>query len=310
VADLSGVGLGADADEPARSDRAQIILVGAFALAVVFIALALVMNAAIYTENLATRSESAGTADAAAFQRSTTTVAEDVFQYAHEVNDSDYAGLERNVTDGIEAYDNVTRTQQASGNQLTGVSVASTTDGTNITDNESDFQSPSNTDDWTLATGVTQTREFRLKTDTLNFPSTEEFRVVADDASTWYLNISAEGTGYEVGVNDSGTYTQCATPSIQAITVDFSNGTVNGNSCAALDLHEVSGPYALKFENSSTVTGAYTVIVDSDETYTSPDSDDPTTEPVLYSMEVDMTYWTSELRYETSIRVAPGEYDE
>ena len=311
MAHLSGPGPGSGgADGASRSDRAQLILVGAFALAVVFIALALVMNAAIYTENLATRSESAATADAHAFHRATTTVSEDAFQYAHEVNDSDHQGLERNVTQALEAYYNVTRTQQATGGQLAEATVAGTTEGTNITDETGDFQHPTPTADgnWTLATGVTSTRKFQMHIDTLTLPPDKEFRVVAGDLSKWYLNVSYDGTEYEIGVNDSTTYTQCHTTTLEDISIDFSAGTVNGNQCAALDLHEVTGSYNLEFDNPEEVEGEYRVIVDGTPTITS--SADPETDPALYSMKVDLIYWTPELRYESTIRVAPGEYSD
>jgi len=310
MADLSGFGFDGAAGGGNRPERAQIILVGAFALAVVFVALALVMNAAIYTENLATRSESAATADAHAFHRGTTTVAEDAFQYAHEVNDSDHAGLERNVTQALDAYYNVTRTQQAAGGQLAEATVGSTTRGTNITDDTGTFEGPSEFDRWTLASGVTSTRKFQMQIDTLTLPSTEEFRVIAGGTSTWYLNVSYDGTEYDIGVVESGTYTKCDSTTLEDISIDFSAGTVNGNDCAALNLHEVTGSYVLEFDNSSEVEGEYQVIVNAEETYTSADLDDPETDPVLYSMEIDLIYWTPELEYQSTIRVAPGEYSD
>ncbi|MEF8907354.1 MAG: hypothetical protein V5A13_05805, partial [Haloarculaceae archaeon] len=45
-------------------DRGQIILVTAFALAVAFVALSVVINGAIFTQNLATRGDTAGGGDA------------------------------------------------------------------------------------------------------------------------------------------------------------------------------------------------------------------------------------------------------
>lgn len=307
MAHLSGPGLGrGGTDGASRSDRAQLILVGAFALAVIFVALALVMNAAIYTENLATRSESAATADAHAFHRATTTVSADAFQYAHEVNDSDHQGLKRNVTQALDAYYNVTRTQQAAGGQLAEASVGSTKRGTNITDETGSFVSPTGSENWTLASGVTRTRKFRMQLETL--PTTEEFRVVAGGVSTWYLNISVNGSKHDIGVVESGTYTKCDTTALTPVSIDFSAGTVNGLDCPALNLHEVTGSYALNYENSSEVEGDYQVIVDVNASRTSPA--DPEYDDVLYSMEVDLVYWTPELRYDSTIRVAPGEYSD
>lgn len=308
MADLSSHGRARDGDGRAPGylsrDRGQIILVGAFALAVVFVALALVMNAAIYTENLATRSESAGTADAHTFERATTIAAEEAFRYAHEVNASDHAGLERNVTQAMDAYHNVSRTQQAAGGQLVDVTVPPTVPGTNVTETNTVFESPGGTGDWTVASGVSGTRSFRLDVENWLGDSSDELWVVAGDAGDWYLNVSYDGSQWEVGVNDSGTYTTCATTAAGDVAVDFSDGTVDGDECAALNLGDVGGTYDLKIRNGSVADGDYTLIADVDPSAVA--SSVPT-EEVLYAMTVELTYRTPELRYRTTIRVAPGE---
>lgn len=288
-------------------DRAQLILIGAFALALMFVALALVMNAAIYTENLATRSESAGTADAHAFQRATAAAARDAIVYANAVNDGGYTDLEANVSDAMATYYNVTRGQQVDGGQLVEVGVASTTRGTNITDDSGDFQGPSD-DDWELASNVERTRKFRIRVDSFDTTASEEFRVVANHTETWYLNVSYDGS-YEVGVNESGSYTACPSPGPPPFTIDVSAGTVDGNSCPALDLRTVDEAYDLEFENGSVASGRYSVVVDQVESWSSPDSDDPVADEALYAVRVELVYWTPELRYTTTLRVAPGERD-
>ena len=314
MADLSPVGsrrsegghaVGRDAERTARAaDRGQLILVGAFALAVVFVALALVMNAAIYTENLATRSETAGTADAQAFERTTKATAQAAFRYAHEVNDSDHEGLERNVTQAIDAYHNVSRVQQATSGQLVDVTVASTPPGTNITNTNVGFESPGGADDWTLATGVGGTRSFGLDVENWAGGSDDELWVVAGDADDWYLNVSYDGSQWAVGVNDSGTYTSCGTTTASDLTVDFSAGTVDGDDCAALDLGSVGGTYDLGIRNGSVADGDYTLIADVEPSAV---ATSVPTEEVLYAMTVDVTYRTPKLQYRTTIRVAPGE---
>lgn len=52
-----------------RRDRGQMLLVGAFALSLVFVALALLLNSAIYTENLTTRSSGDDTQETVEFSR-------------------------------------------------------------------------------------------------------------------------------------------------------------------------------------------------------------------------------------------------
>mgnify|MGYP000462918687 CR=1 FL=1 len=312
MADLSPAGCRRGGDGPApgcdgerrrSADRAQLILVGAFALAVVFVALALVMNAAIYTENLATRSETAGTADAQAFERTTKATAQAAFRYAHEVNDSGHDGLERNVTQAMDAYYNVSRVQQATSGQLVGVSVA-TTPGTNVTETDRVFESPGGADDWTLATGVGGTRSFGLDVENWAGGSGDELWVVAGDAEDWYLNVSYDGSQWEVGVNDSGTYTTCTMTIASEVTVDFSEGTVGGDECAALDLGSVGGTYDLGIRNGSVADGDYTLIADVEPSAV---ATSVPTEEVLYAMTVDVTYRTPKLQYRTTIRVAPGE---
>ncbi|WP_415381140.1 hypothetical protein [Halosimplex sp. TS25] len=287
-------------------DRGQIILVGAFALAVVFVALALVMNAAIYTENLATRSESAETSNAHAFHRATETTATESFRYAHDVHSGDHDALNQSVEDAIEAYHNATRRQQAAHAQLTNVSVASTSPGVNITNTDDTFDADDGTDDWEVASGVRQFHTFRLDIEGWPDSDSEELRVVADDTETWYMNVSFDGSEYTVGVNDSGTYSTCDSSIAADFTVDFAAGTVDGDDCASLDLASESGPYDLRFENGSVANGDFTMLVNG--TAGSRVTDDQQTQ-VLYSMDVDLIYWSSDVRYRSTIRVGPGEID-
>jgi len=305
VADLSpaGRGLGDGATADGR-DRGQIILVGAFALAVVFVALALVMNAAIYTENLATRSESAGAADAQAFERATTNAAEAAFRYAHEVNASDHTGLKKNVTQAMAAYHNVTRTQQATSAQLTDVAVDSTTNGTNITDTSVPFESPAGGTDWTVAKDVNESYRFRIDVETWNGGSSDELWIVAGDAGDWYLNVSEASGEWEVGVNESGTYTRCLTTTASDVTIDLVAETVNGNDCPALNRSAVGDPYDIAVRNGSVADGGYTLVSDGEA------GSDLTTsqyDEILYAMEVNVTYWTPELRYRTTRQITWGE---
>ncbi|WP_436909965.1 DUF7261 family protein [Halosimplex marinum] len=287
-----------------RDRRGQMILVGAFALAVAFVALALVMNAAIYTENLATRSESAETANAHAFHRATATMAADSFRYAHDAHSGDRDALNRSVRDSVEVYYNATRRQQAAHGQITNVSVARTNPGVNVTDTDGTFGSDSGLDDWDVATDVRQFHTFRLDVKGWPDPDSDDLQVVAGDSETWFMNVSHDGSSYTVGVNDSGTYSVCDSTITGDFTVDFAAGTVDGDDCDALDLEGVSGPYDLRFENGSVASGDYTMVVDG--TAGSEVTDAQKTE-ILYSMEVDLVYWSPDLRYRSTVRVGPGE---
>jgi hypothetical protein len=323
VADLRPTrGRGTDRDDTTwrTRERAQLILIAGFALAVTLIALALVMNAAIYTENLATRSESAGISDAHAFQRATQQAAREAWTYAHEVNNGSYAELDENVTAAMEGYNNVTSRQEVRTGRITNVSVE-TTAGTNITSADSgDFTDADGDTEWTLAQGVSRTRNFTMRVEDTSVladvgAGTDEFRVVARGSTErWYLNVSYDSTAGEtvVGVNASGDYDTCTTtgPSFE---INFSAGTVAGSDCPALDMSETPDTYDLEFRNASAVEGQYSLIVDTDASnrgsYDASPPSRPRAQPVIYSMTVELVYRTTDLRYETDIRIAPGEED-
>ena len=62
-------------------DRGQMILVGAFALSMTFVALALLLNSAVYTENLASRSIDAGASEAIEFREEARAATVGILEY-------------------------------------------------------------------------------------------------------------------------------------------------------------------------------------------------------------------------------------
>jgi hypothetical protein len=328
VADLSPVGSGEPESEDVPSgrrwatggagDRAQLILITGFVIAVTLVALALVMNSAIYTENLATRSQSSGANDAMAYQRAIENSAHDAFEYANVVNDSGHRGLNRNVSDALADVDTFSAQLEAPRGHVPNVSVANTTNGTEVTTLDRNFTDALVNHNWTLADDVSGVREFVIVVDDqsdLNVSGEKEFRVVANDSSSrWMMNVSRDGGGTTiVGVNASGTYRTCTTAS-PSVTVDVTGGTVNGTPCEALQFADgVSSAYELRFRNASAIYGDYSLVVDQNVTgegQFGTTSEQPFSEDTLYSMTVDVGYWTPALEYRSTVRVAPGEPDE
>jgi hypothetical protein len=278
------------------------------------------MNAAIYTENLATRTEAAGLSNAHAYQSATTSAAREAFRYANEVNNGSYSELEANVTDAVEGYNNVTRRQHVTTGHAVNVTVASTTRGTNVSGGDGgDFQANAN-DDWTVANDVSNVREFTIDVERGDLDGaslvdvgvgTDEFRVVARGASErWVLNVSlhSAGTATIVGVKTGGSYDTCTTSS-PAFTINVSAGTVDGDDCPALDVGELPDSYDLEFRNATNVDGSYSVVVDGDvdETRSPYGGSEPRTRDLLYSMTVETVYRSPDLQYNGTRRIAPGE---
>lgn len=301
--------------EDGHATRGQIILVAGFALALALIALALVMNSAIYTENLATRSESSGTAAAQTYQRAVANATSEAVRYANGVNDGGYDALNRNVTGLVSEASTLMARQQVVSGHVANFSVAATENGTAIADHgNDDFTDAGGNAEWTLTSGADHVKRFRIKvTDRseLDLSSDEEFRVVFSNATErWTLNVSKTPSSTAVvGVNDTDSYGECPVSSPQ-FWVNVSAGTVGGDPCPALDASKIPEDFDLEFRNATAIEGNYSLVVDEAEVGRPVfDSGGPTADEVLYSVTVEVVYRTPELRYWTEIRVAPGETD-
>ena len=293
-------------------DRAQLILITGFIIAAVLVALAVVMNAAIYTENLATRSESSGATDAATYQRSVEQGAREAFDYAHDVSGaSDYPGLEDSVEAALADFDAITMRQQVKYGHIANVTVYETTRGTR-TSKSGDFTDSDGDDDWVVATSVDEFRDFRMELDRSELATEpdDEFRVVVDFAGggRWYMNATDSASGAVIGVNASGTYETCTT-NAPVFTVDVTAGTVDGEDCPPLDVTDVvdSGTdFTMRFENASRAVGDYSLVVEQDAgSMTAPNE-----EKVLYKTVLELVFRTGELDYRSRVEVAPGDADE
>jgi len=82
-------------------DRGQIILIAALALAVTFIGLALVVNSAIYTQNLASRGEVAGSNDALEMRAMVETNVGQGVTAANRYNHSSQTALETGLRESM-----------------------------------------------------------------------------------------------------------------------------------------------------------------------------------------------------------------
>ncbi|MEF8851263.1 MAG: hypothetical protein V5A44_07605 [Haloarculaceae archaeon] len=295
-------------------DRGQLILIAGFVLAVTFVALALVLNAAIFTENLATRSESVDASNAQTYQRATENAAREAFHYAHDVNNGTNGELDGNVTDAMADYYNQTAPEAALNGRIVNVS-ADTTAGTNISGGDGgDFRDANNNPDWDLANDVSKSRQFTVfvsDPSQLATPGDPEFRVIAEDGSDrWVLNMTVDGD-VTVWINDSGSYSSCTfSPSGPGggFWVNVTEQTIDDGSCPGLNWGDKPDTYDLRYENASNVKGRYSLIADGTPV-TANYGSDPRARDHLYSMTVDIVYETDGLVYETDVRIAPGERD-
>jgi hypothetical protein len=310
-------------------DRAQLILITGLTLAVILVTVVLLLNTAIYTENLATRGVDAGGAEAIEFRDGAVDDLAGIMHREHR-NESSDAGVEADFGASAETYARSVSTLRARDGTVADVDVSVTETGYFIAQNETDggfrnmTASDGTTADWTVAGNATRTRNYRLTVDpdSLSDSQSGAFAVVADGSphgtnATWSASLS-RATGDELNVtvtSETDTVSETfETGPDGNHTVDLTGGTVNGEPFDALvwadGVQTGSDRYDVRYENGDRARGTYHLVVDDRDG--GADLDRPSRPYVVdavYSAEVDVYYHTPELEYGDSLRLAPGERD-
>jgi len=320
----------ADLGADLRAERGQILLIAAFAMAVTFVSLALVVNSAIFTENLASRGETSGSDDALVVRHEVQQSVGESIEYANTYNASSDATLTANVTDSVATIRNSVANQQASTGKIVAIEgPAGFNHGTRIRDNASaggsNFTNASTggtpREDWTVVSDVDRTRAFTMNL--TDAPASDGFVVnlTADGSpSTWRMVVTRDTspTEYTVTVHRQGTTVGSCTvgDSPEYVRIDLTRGLVGGQPCPHLRYGAgIDDEYDLHFNNSDAVTGNYSMIVDRDLSPTTPPvnlsgsraDDDPYVTHAIYAADVIYRYDGPDITYNTTVRVAPGE---
>jgi hypothetical protein len=336
VADVSrlvgGGGRRDGGDRAHDDDRAQLFLVGALALAVVFVALALVLNSAIYTENLATREADVGADETLTFVAATEDAVGDLVHYENENRGSVDPAF---VQAGVASIDERTRQFHARHGRWTAVRYVGLQQGTRLLqDVDRQFTSSSTpgpaASDWELASGVSRMRSFQQHVTVSSLEDTSllgnllfgspAFRTVVTgqtgDSYTVLLHYdSGAGEAY-VTVRDPGgtdrTCTHTYSTTADVVTVDITDATFAGERCPALEFFgDIDPPYTIEYQNGDRATGTWDLVVLGTPTtgnYGDP-ADGPQETPGIYDVTVDVTVRSSEVAFETRLGVQPGDPD-
>lgn len=280
------------------------LLVAALGLAVAFVALALVLNAVVFTENLATRNPDPAD-DALAYEGAVTEGVGGLLAETNRYSDANYSALDAALRAGVADWDaNASRLAAADG-RISAVELNATRNGTRILqDATSTFTSAGGTSDWTVAGGVSGTRRFVVVADPAS--SLPVSFAVADGAGNdWRVEIAEAASGNAtVTVVDDGTVVADVTHGSGTVAVDLTEGTVNGSAVANWTYAAgVTTPYEVTVDDGSGATGRYQLFVDRQQgSFTTAAA---TTRPAVYSATVDVTVHRSSLRYESPVVLAP-----
>lgn len=322
----------ADLKQASRSsgDRGQLILVTGLTLAVALVILVLLVNTAIYTQNLATRDADVGEDDALAYENA---LRDGIGGIIDRENTNEYGtrtDLEDNIGDGIGTFE-----RNLSAAYLDS-SVAANVDRSTGVYHEGElirqtstreFTSAGGSEDWTLA-ATNDTRAFtatvdRSQLETLSLSNADNgFHVELVGATgTWQAYVYENASTSEISLaveSPSGPRRHVCSVSQSSATVDFTRGKLGGEDCRAYDWAEGTGSgYFLAFENGDDVEGTYNLTVNTTSPLTTVVGTNfnavgtsPYTVPAVYDYTVTISYETATLEYENRIRIAPGEDDD
>ncbi|MFB6138107.1 MAG: hypothetical protein ABEJ42_07210 [Halobacteriaceae archaeon] len=306
-------------------DRGQLFVLTALTLAVLFVALALVLNTAIYTENLGTRSADPGASDALALRSDAIDAGERlvVATNADYDDDATLSGLRTDLEAHVDDYERQRGHHGLAGSHATDVSVASVTGTTRaLQDTERPFTDSDHSDgthasDWTLATGISTVRTFELTVDTSHLatgsgsaPSGAFTVTVTDGTNTWTMDVWDDGGDGDVDLAFSGG-TTCDTSG--SVTVDVLAGTA-GSTCTFTPATDVvSSGFTVSYDDGDAGDGTYTLLVDpgasvagTDHFDTAPSSTNPFAIDAIWSTTLNLTYRGPDLLVGTDVVVQAG----
>lgn len=296
-----------------ESRRGQLLLVGAFGLAVLLLVLAGVLNTVSYTESLAARGGDVHDGrDVTAFQEDTRHAVRSVVRRVN-ANESMPVDVKQTTVEQSAADwgDAVGRHHAA---DLTGASVTvlDVRGGDRITQESANaFVSADGAENWTLATDVSEERHLRLRIDRSSLASdrcdnASCFELVANGtADTWRLTVNRTTVAVD-GPDSGGT---CPIES-DPVRINVTAGTVDGEECGPLAFADGLSGYRIEYRNGSNAAGTYRITVrGSAETANLNADAAPSYDPLVYDVAVRVTYRTPDLRYETELRVTGGEPD-
>lgn len=281
-------------------DRGQTLLVGAIALAVLFVSLALVLNTAIYGSTIASQGSEDVTggqtiALQSAVERDVGFLIEQAIEERPGSYDTTGDDQQEFVEDNVSKLDERYTQYYAENDRI--VSIETTSPG--------DFERGGLIEHGTgtfAETDVTGThvRNFRMNVTDVSGTFTIRFEEGGD---FWDVNVSpAASGGVEVQLDPPGPTTRSCTTSETEPWINVTSATLDGDHCNALDFFEqMDGDYDVTFLDRSNIEGSYSLVANGSVTTDASETD------VIYAVDVTLNERSTRVDYENTIRVAPGE---
>ncbi|WP_435069577.1 DUF7261 family protein [Haloplanus sp. C73] len=309
-------------------DRAQLLLVGALALAVVFLSLSLLLNSVIYTENLATRQTHADAEKANSFHTAVVDGLGGAIEYANRRNTTTLADRRDAYRNSTDALILSLANYSATDGVAAGVERQDIHEGTRIVDaNESTaVVNRDGARNWTLVND-SRVRAFRLQVNVSSVESGDDpVRFKIDNGTTREIIVERVSGDARVRIERAGTTTTCA---LNAGRIDITSGSIDGEYCRGLADSRPDEPVNVSVVNGGEMLATYSLVVDrqqaglrtavdienfpgactppSPPTYGTSRGDDPYTAPAIYATTAEIDTGTKNLDFSRSVRAAPDE---
>lgn len=319
-----------------RRERAQLLIVIGFVLAIALVSLALFLNSIIYAENVGSRGADIGGSEATEFVTAVETSGEGAIRAVNDPTEHDgFDGQVTDLKDTIDVWDDQSRLHYTSKGGYTATDVVDEEPGTQIMqdDTRSFTAADGDSSDWTLVSD-TEARDFVLTVSTVDAGDGDPFTVcvsesggLVDDLEN--CEVSSDVGTLEIYETENGIAVVAEGPNGSdsrevedgEVRVDFSEGTVNGED---LDLGTVFDDdfdsYDIAYLNGDTVEGTYRFVVNKDELddsllaigtdrFNDP-YESPYTYDAIWSATFSITYENSRIEYQSEITIVPGEIDD
>lgn len=293
------------------------ILVGGVVVAFALVALVLLLNSALFTENISTRGIDPGIERAGDHVTVSRQGGGGVVSGLENVEYTTWSDARNAVKDNISNISSqVRRIHLERYGSYVSVNVSNARRGTvvvqdNITRN---FSSATGQEQWNL-TNTSGIRNFTMtvnKSRTESVPRNQTFNltVIGGNGKNWSAFVNASVSGVNLAVPSSNTF--CTSAASNA-TVNWTDGTFDG-SCSFTFAAGLDPPYEIKFNNSDNATGTYHFVVSNTSSnvftgnFNGPGSGrSPRQYPGTYSLMLEILYEDSSTEYNTTVRVAPDE---
>lgn len=292
-----------------RQTNGQVIIIVALLIAMVFVTLAVILNSAIYAENLSTRE----TADSIEVSGAIAETVHDIDVAMVTVNAEHGDSIEKKNEkfEEIVTYrGDAATTRHATGGAVFSVDLLDTVDGTKLVQNESSktFENPTGNSDWNLTESADTIRDFQLE---VSVEENEEFRIIfGNETDEWKILVEQdENNEYHVTSKENGAAVEtCSVEASTEISINLTPGSINGDPCHSLSLENYDWNY-IGFQNGDQAEGTYSVLVPNEE-YVAENFNEvgqsPFAAPAVYAAELEITYQRSDIYLTRTLVVGHG----